>query len=100
MNTRLCSFLAVLLAVSAQAREWTSSDGRKLQADFVSVSGADVIMKSPGGQPLKVPLARLSPADQAWVKDQTGKPAVPGKKIEGPFASLITGDWTLSKHKN
>lgn len=88
------------MTVCASAREWTSSDGRKLQADFVSVAGADVVVKRADGQTMKIPLTRLSPADQAWVKDQAGKPAAPGKKIEGPFAPLITGDWALSKHKN
>ena len=65
------------MTVSVQAREWTSSDGRKLQADYVSVAGADVVVKRADGQTMKIPLTRLSPADQAWVKDYAGKPAAP-----------------------
>ncbi|HCN78114.1 MAG TPA: hypothetical protein DIT13_13090 [Verrucomicrobiales bacterium] len=89
-------FLASIL--STHAREWTSSDGRKLQADFVSATATHVTLKIAGKDTL-VPLNRLSAADQAFVKEQATKLVV-AKKIEGPFASLITGDWALSEHKN
>ena len=87
----------LLIVCSVHAREWTSTDGRKLQADFVSATATHVTLKI-AGKDTPVPLNRLSAADQAFVKEQAAKPATP-KKIEGPFAALITGDWALSEHK-
>lgn len=91
--------LALLITASPlSAREWTSSDGRKLQADFVSATGTHVTLKI-AGKDTPVPLNRLSMADQAFVKEQMSKPSA-AKKAEGPFASLITGDWALSQYKD
>lgn len=87
-----------LIVCSLHAREWTSSDGRKLQADFVSATATHVTLKI-AGKDTPVPLNRLSAADQAFVKEQASKP-VAAKPVEGPFAELITGDWALSKHKD
>ena len=92
----LRSIIAFLLLGSVlSAREWTSSDGRKLQADFVSASATHVVLKI-AGKDTPVPLNRLSAADQVYVKEEASKP----KKLEGPFAGLITGEWALSKHKD
>lgn len=91
--------LALLIAASPlSAREWTSSDGRKLQADFVSATDTHVTLKI-AGKDTPVPLNRLSMADQAFVKEQMSKPTA-AKKAEGAFASLITGDWALSQYKD
>lgn len=98
MNTTLITVTVFLLGSVLSAREWTSSDGRKLQADFVSANATHVTLKI-GGKDTPVPLSRLSAADQAFVKEQMSKP-VAAKKIEGPFASVITGDWALSQHKD
>jgi predicted peptidase len=94
----LLSALLLIVTLSAEAREWTSSDGKKLQADFVSASATHVTLKI-AGKDTQVPLSRLSAADQAFVKQQGEAPAA-AKKIEGEFAALLTGDWALSKHKN
>lgn len=88
---------ALLFCFSLQAREWTSADGRKLQAEFVSADATQVML-SIGGKVTPVPLSRLSEADQAYVREQSAKGAV-ARKIEGPFAELVTGDWALSKHE-
>ncbi len=92
--------LLILLSFSLHAREWTSSDGRKLQADFVSATATHVTLKI-AGKDTPVPLNRLSAADQAFVKEQAAKPAetAVAKPIEGAFASLVTGDWALSEFK-
>lgn len=91
--------LLLLVTLSLHAREWMSTDGRKIQADFVSATATDVRVKM-AGKELSIPLARLSAADQAWVKEQPTQPAGAGKPIEGPFAPLITGEWALSKYKD
>jgi predicted peptidase len=105
------------------ARTWTSSDGRTLEADFVSSIGGTVTLKrAADGKTFTLPLLKLSPPDQEWVKIEAAapkagantatKPAAiapatpapaatgPTKPIEGPFAKLITGDWALSEEGN
>lgn len=99
---RLAPLLA-FLAVSASAREWTSTDGRKIQAEMVGLAGDQVTLKLATGQTANVPLARLSAADQAFAKAQGAKPATtagPTKPVAGPFAELVTGDWALSTYKD
>ncbi len=91
--------IGFVVASYCHAREWTSSDGRKLQADFVSATATEVTLKI-AGKDATLPLSRLSAADQAFIKEQASKPAPAAKKVEGPFAELMTGDWALSKHKD
>jgi hypothetical protein len=89
------------------ARTWTSSDGRKLDADFVSSIGGTVTLKrTSDGQTFTLPLSKLSPPDQEWVKIELAEPkagapaataTASAKPIEGPYASLVTGDWALSE---
>ncbi len=49
---------------SASARVWTSTDGKSLPGEFVSVDGDNLELKVAGGRKVKVPLARLIKADQ------------------------------------
>jgi hypothetical protein len=110
---------SVLLATTAflflqspsllHARTWTSTDGRKLEADFVSAIGGTVTLKrSADGVTVTLPMVKLSAEDQAWLKTAVSSPPKPGaaatptaaaatKPIEGPFAKLITGDWAMSE---
>ncbi|MBX7207800.1 MAG: prolyl oligopeptidase family serine peptidase [Verrucomicrobiaceae bacterium] len=106
MKSRIMSLvlLSSFVIGTVDAREWTSADGKKLQADFVSLSGDQVVLKLAGGKTVNVPLARFSAEDQVFVKEQSAgeKPAAATgavKKIEGPYAALITGGWELSEHK-
>jgi dienelactone hydrolase len=102
-------------ALPAGAREWTSSDGKKLEADFVSATADQVTLKrASDGQVFTLPKTRFSADDQKWISEQgaaapgnpaipakpgaaPAKPAAPSKAIEGPYAALITGDWALSQ---
>ena len=61
-----CAFVVLGLAVpSLQARSWTSSDGRSVEGDFVSLSGDSVKLKlTAGGRLVELPLSRLDEADQ------------------------------------
>ncbi len=113
--------LALCLAcLPSFARQFTSSDGKTLEADFVSATADQVTLKrTSDGQVFTLPKARFSADDQKWISEQRtpeagapgekpgaapakpgaapAKPGPPAKPIEGPFASLITGDWALSE---
>lgn len=97
--------IALVWIISAPAREWTSTDGKKLEAEFLS-STADAVRvkRAADGREVTLPLARLSEADREWVKSQ--KPSAPvspgatGGALGGPYAALATGDWAMSEFKN
>jgi dienelactone hydrolase len=92
----------------SNARTWSDATGRKLEADYVSSIGGTVTLKrAADGQTFTLPLSRLSAADQEWIKTAASVPATPAgtpaatgpaKPIEGPYASLVTGDWAMSTH--
>lgn len=93
--------LAAIFTPSIQARTWTSTDGKTLEAEFISATGLEVTIKRDSdGRTFTMPISRLSEADQAFIREEaTAKPAEP-KPIEGEYAGLITGDWELAEHKN
>ena len=101
---RLLPALALALAFltpSLQARTWTSSDGKKLEADLISATKTHVTLKrSRDGKTFTLPLTRLSAEDRAFVENSAGEPApsAPPAAIEGEYAHLITGDWKLAEH--
>ncbi len=67
------ALLSVLQAQTATPvmHTWTSTDGRKIEAVFVAVEGDGVKIRMANGSTFTVPLARLSPEDQAFAKSQT-----------------------------
>ncbi len=70
MKTSLFSlFLTGLLiaATSAQEREFTSADGRKILAELVDFTDGKAMLKLANGNTVPVPIASLSPADQEFV---------------------------------
>ncbi len=72
MNPRLSLFsLGALLAVSgssltpsAQARTWTSTDGKPLQAIFLGIEGENLKFRLQNGNQIAVPKDRFIKADQ------------------------------------
>lgn len=52
----------------AGLRTWTAVDGRKVEAEYVKVEAGQVYLKPANGKIVPVPFARLSEADQAFVK--------------------------------
>lgn len=111
MKATALSLLTICLIVlsaawRANARTWTSTDGKSFDGDFVSATAESVTVKRSDGKSFTIPLSRLSEADRKWVGEQAASQpsgsaeAGPPKPIEGPYASLVTGDWALSKFKN
>lgn len=106
----LTAALTLALVMPAASREWTSTNGQKLEADFLSATPETVIVRRAADRrEVSLPLARLSEGDREWVRSQQGKvpktaaPAAASAATtawNGPYAPLATGDWALSKFKN
>lgn len=70
-----CFTLALLLSLPLAAREWTNQGGQKIEADYVSSDGSTVLLKR-DGKDISYAIAKLSAADQAFIKEQmAAKPA-------------------------
>lgn len=87
----------LLLHSPAGARSWTSTDGRKIEADLVSATGTEVVLKLDGtGKEYTVALDRLSPEDNAfvekWRKEMAGAPAPP-KPAGAPGGETPFENW-------
>ena len=83
----LCAFTCL------QSRTWTEAQtGRTLEGDFVKVQGGSVVVRAVNGSTLQLPLARLSEADQTFVKEQAASattPATAGVAEEVPPKVLV-----------
>lgn len=79
MRAALRSLLCLLsLFATAHGRTFTDSQGRTLEAEIVSYDGGDSVeIRRSDGQTFSLPLARLSPADQAYVREWKPAPAAP-----------------------
>lgn len=89
----------MLLAASgamAESRTWTSSDGRTLEGEILSLEGDLVTLKTERGN-FELPLSRLSEPDQAWAKEWKEKrmatPDTGADKTVGDFSNLKLGEW-------
>ncbi len=62
------SLVPLMAQVATPFRNWTSTDGRVVEACFLGLEGDSVKIKARTGAVFTVPLSRLSAADQAWAK--------------------------------
>jgi len=86
-HSSLILLLATITPLCAEAREWTSSDGRVIEAEFIGSQQNTVTLKLKDGREVPVDLGKLSPADQEFVKTLgPGRPAA--KKLPG-FADVV-----------
>ncbi|MEM7015087.1 MAG: hypothetical protein AAF585_26810 [Verrucomicrobiota bacterium] len=80
-NIALCSIalIAGLGSGLVQARTWTSTDGKTIEAEFIRATADSVFVRIVSGpREVAIPLSRLSEADQKWVSDQKPAPAAAG----------------------
>lgn len=66
---------AALLAQQQAERPWKDTQGRVIQAAYVSSTADSVTIRMGDGKQHTLPLARLSPDDQTFVKSQAFTPA-------------------------
>ncbi|MCB1065312.1 MAG: hypothetical protein KDN20_20640 [Verrucomicrobiae bacterium] len=99
-------FLVLPANLSAESRTWTSSDGRALEGEILSLEGDQITLKTERGN-FEIPLSRLSEADQTFAKEWKEKKmaATPGDEPEkggggnkelGDFENLVLGEWPTS----
>ena len=97
MNSRLFALLVSIPALGLtqpqppESRTWTSSDGKKIEATFLSSDPAGVKIRLANGTVFTVPLERLSAEDRAYVEQQ-GKPAA----SDGPASAAKTWPRSLA----
>ncbi len=84
-----CLLVTVSLYAQAATRTWTSTDGRKIEAAFVSLAGDNVKIRLANGNTADVPLSRLSAEDQAFAKAQSTAPAAKTAGKSEPVASKV-----------
>lgn len=95
---RLILFLAIVISAAATAhaatRTWTDDTGRfKVDAELVSVSDGKVKLKRADGRVVELPVARLSAADQKFLKSAEAAAKTPGEAALAKF----NGVWKISE---
>ena len=91
-----CIIGTELTAQVGQTREWTSSDGRKITAELVSVSEDQIVVRRQG-KALTIKLELLAEEDQAFArtlleKNEESDLRSQGFK-EGKYADAVKGEW-------
>ena len=78
---RLLVLLTLFLSVvcNAELRTWTAVNGKEVEAEFVSNSDGQVTLKMKTGKVFKVPIDKLSKADQDFLQAKSS-PKKPTKE--------------------
>lgn len=67
----VCAVWSSGFANESEMRTWTDSTGKfSFEGKFLELNGSNVVLLSPDGQSKRVPLRRLSRADQDWLRNQ------------------------------
>ncbi len=80
----LSSTLAAFSQDGSEFRQFTSTDGKTIEAKAISLSGGTIKIEMKNGRTFDLPVARLSPEDQQWIGEWNRKMAgafVPDLKI-------------------
>lgn len=72
---------------SAELRAWTDVQGRAMQAKMTGLEGDQVLFLLASGQSVKVPLARLSVADQDYIKKSSPSSSATPAAVSPPASS-------------
>ena len=94
MRILILFFIVLGSVCNAELRTWTSIVGTKVEAELVSLTGNQVTLKTKAGKTLKLPLKKLSKADQEFLKAKSS-PKEPTKGEVGVKTadSKIAGYW-------
>lgn len=77
-------------------REWTSTEGKVITAEYLGVKGTDAMLKLAGGRVVGVPLVKLSVTDNAYVRENL-RPYLPPwtgwpSEASSPIASIAVSE--------
>jgi predicted esterase len=83
------------VAVAGEARTWTSTDGRTLEAEFVSATEKNVTLRRKAdGRRFTLAFDKISEADRKWVAQYLEDQAGPVEKEPGGiFEDRLTEEW-------
>lgn len=83
------------IAEAGEARTWTATDGRTLEAEFVSATEKNVTIRRKSDRKLfTLALDKISEEDQKWVSETLEDLAGPDEKEpSGIFEDRVTEDW-------
>jgi thiol-disulfide isomerase/thioredoxin len=88
----LMIFTALFGASSASSRSWTeAASGRTIEGEFRKLNGDTVEVLRPNGTLLKLPLAKLSEADQKFVAEQGAASSAAAGEVERPKVTHKSG---------
>ena len=88
----LMIFTALFGASSASSRTWTeAASGRTIEGEFRKLNGDTVEVLRPNGTLLKLPLAKLSEADQKFVAEQGTASSAAAGEVERPKVTHKSG---------
>jgi len=62
------SLLFISLSIATQARKFYNTEGKSIEAELLSVENDTAVMKLTNGRKIKVPITKLSKADQNFIK--------------------------------
>jgi hypothetical protein len=74
----------------ASARSWSTMEGKAFQATFVNLQGTMVTLRLPSSQLARIPLLRLSLADQVYIKNSLPPPPLAPGAAPSPANSTKT----------
>lgn len=77
-QTAFFLWFAWMVPAVSHARTWTDVDGRKIEAELLEIGKSEVTLKLANGKTAKVPYARLSADDKAFVLGEALDPRPKG----------------------
>ena len=86
MNHRLLLLPLVILTLPVTARPWTNTEGKTIEADFVSADEQAVRLRVKG-RVTSYPLEKLSQADRDWIAAQSAESADDAGPVNPVYAS-------------
>lgn len=101
MKTSHAILIAALVLLGAvavlEARTWTSSDGRQIEADFVSATGTTVTIRK-DGRDFTLSIDKLSEEDRAFVAEKLAAAREFDMAALGDKTGLFKGEWVKADH--
>jgi thiol-disulfide isomerase/thioredoxin len=90
----ITAIVCFTITASAEERKWSDQSGKfSVMAEFVRLDGDRAVLRRSDGKEVKVPIERLSDADQAVIKAQTTDGAAPASDAVNEIIAKIAADF-------